>query len=66
MNTTYVNATNGTTNLSLSNEGLKAGDLIDLVPGPIVFGVATFVVIVLLRKGRMESVSNIFIAALLI
>ena len=61
MNTTYVNATNGTTNSSLSNEGLKAGDLIDLVPGPIVFGVATFVVIVLLRKGRMESVSNIFI-----
>ena len=66
MNTTYVNATNGTaTNSSISNEaeeGLKAGDLIDLVPSPIVFGVATFVVIVLLRKDRMEAVSNIFIA----
>ncbi|XP_065827506.1 opsin-VA-like [Oscarella lobularis] len=66
MNTTYANATNGTTNnSSISNgasEGLKAGDLIDLVPSPIVFGVAIFVVIVLLRKDRMEAVSNIFIA----
>ena len=66
MNTTYVNATNETANnSSISNgasEGLKAGDLIDLVPGPIVFGVATFVVIVLFRKDRMESVGNILIA----
>ena len=42
--------------------GLVLADLIDLIPGPIVFGISIFIVIVLLRRRRMRDVSNIMIA----
>ena len=42
--------------------GLVLADLTDLIPGPIVFGISIFIVIVLLRRRRMRDVSNIMIA----
>ena len=42
--------------------GLVFANLTDLVPGPIVFGISVFIVIVLLRERRMRDVSNIMIA----
>ena len=42
--------------------GLVLADLTDLIPGPIVFGISVFIIIVLLRRRRMRDVSNIMIA----
>ena len=42
--------------------GLVLADLTALIPGPIVFGISVFIVIVLLRRRRMRDVSNIMIA----